>query len=231
MRPKVKLALLLVAVTGLFAAALLLPIGRPLLRLVEYVRDAGAVGFGLYLGVYVVATVLLVPGSVLTLGAGFAYGVIGGVALVFPGAMLGATFAFILGRTLARDWIAERVKSSPRFDVIDRAIGSEGFKVVLLLRLSPVVPFSLLNYSLGLTRVRLRDYVAASAIGMVPGIVLYVYLGSLITSAAQLTERGAMPDGGVARQLLFWGGLVATLVVTVWITRVARRALRQELDR
>jgi uncharacterized membrane protein YdjX (TVP38/TMEM64 family) len=107
---------------------------------------------------------------------------------------------------------------------VDAAVAGQGFKVVLLLRLSPLFPFNLLNYALGLTRVRPRDYMLASLLGMLPGTVLYVYLGSLVTSVAQLT-RGQRPEAGLSGQLLFWGGLAATVLVTVYVTRLARRAL------
>ncbi len=221
---------ILVVVAGLLAAAYLLPLGQWALRLVEWVRSAGATGVAAYFLVYISAVVLLLPGSVLTLGAGFAYGPLYGTLFVSPTSVLGATLAFLLGRSVARNWIAARVARNPKFAAIDEAVGRDGFKIVLLLRLSPVFPFSLLNYALGLTRVRLRDYVLASFLGMLPGTVLYVYLGSLITSAAQLVS-GQRPQGGMAQQLFFWGGLAATVLVTVLITRTARRALDNALAR
>ncbi len=227
--PSTKLIVGATFVIGLFVAAFFLPIGKPLLQTVDFVRDAGALGFVLYMAIYIGATVLLIPGSILTLAAGFIYGVGGGMALVFPASMIGATLAFILGRSIARESIASRIEGNKLFSAVDQVTGSDGFKIVFLLRLSPVFPFSLLNYGLGLTKVRLRDYVAASAIGMLPGTLLYVYLGSLITNAAQLTDRGALPDSGRFGQVMFWGGLVATVVVTVVITRLAKRALNERL--
>ena len=109
-------------------------------------------------------------------------------------------------------------------------MGTSGFKIVVLLRLSPVLPFSALNYALGLTRVSLRDYVLGSWIGMLPGTVLYVYLGSLVTSASELAG-GGRPDAGPWGRVLYWGGLAATLIVTVVVTRVAKRALASALSR
>lgn len=228
--PSTKLAIGAVVLAALFTAAFFLPIGKPLLELVDYVRDAGTLGFVLYLVIYIVATVLLIPGSVLTLGAGFAYGVAGGMALVVPASVIGATIAFILGRSLARDWVAKRVAGNKTFTAVDNVTSSDGFKIVFLLRLSPLFPFTVLNYSLGLTKVSLRNYVLASATGMLPGTLLYVYLGSLITNAAQLTDRGTLPDAGTFGQVMFWGGLVATLIVTVVVTRLARKALAVSLS-
>ncbi len=204
--------------------------GDTLPRLVDWVRTRGAWGalvFGLS---YTLATVLLVPGSVMTLAAGFVYGTLRGTLVVLPAALLGATLAFSLARGRARPWVERRAGASPRFRAVDRAIGAQGARTVLLLRLSPVFPFSVLNYLLGLTGVKTWQYVGASALGMLPGTLLYAYLGSLVQSVAELAS-GAPPASGWASQGLFWGGLLATLVATVSITRAARRALARELDR
>jgi uncharacterized membrane protein YdjX (TVP38/TMEM64 family) len=218
-----------VAAVAVAAALFLLPLDRWLLALVETMRAAGAGGALLYVVAYVVACVLFLPGSVLTLAAGFAYGPVQGTLLVMVASMLGATAAFVLGRTVLRGRIERRLAGHPRFAAVDRAVAAQGFKVVLLLRLSPLFPFNVLNYALGLTRVPLRTYALASLLGMFPGTLLYVYLGSLVTSAAQLAS-GQRPQGGPYGQLLFWGGLVATVLATVLITRTARRALQQTLD-
>ena len=224
-----KWAVGIAAVGALGAALLLLPLDRWLLALVETMRGAGGAGAVLYVAAYVLACVLLLPGSVLTLAAGFAYGVVQGTLLVMVASMLGSVAAFVLGRTVLRGRIERKLADQPRFAAVDRAVAAQGFKVVLLLRLSPVFPFNVLNYALGLTQVPLRTYALASLLGMFPGTVLYVYLGSLVTSAAQLAS-GQRPAGGPYGQLLFWGGLVATVLATVLITRTARRALAQTLD-
>jgi uncharacterized membrane protein YdjX (TVP38/TMEM64 family) len=203
-------------------------LARVVLGLLEWAHAAGPAGPVLYGLAYVIATVLFLPGSVLTLGAGFAYGLVGGMAVVVPASVTGALLAFLLGRTVLRDRIARRLEGNARFHAVDQAIGEEGFRVVLLLRLSPVLPFNLLNYALGLTRVRLRDYLLASLIGMFPGTLLYVYLGSLVTSAAELVS--GRPSAGLAGKVLFLVGLVATGVATVLITRAARRALEKTLS-
>ena len=211
-------------VVALVLAFTLLPVDRWLLGLVERIRDTGTAGSVLYIGLYGVATVLLLPASVLTLGAGFAWGPVYGTLVVVVASNLGALAAFLLGRTTLRERVSRRIAHQPKFAAVDAAVASQGFRVVLLLRLSPLFPFNLLNYGLGLTRVRPRDYVLASFLGMLPGTILYVYLGSLVTSVAQLTG-GERPDSGPYGQLLFWGGLIATVLVTVYVTRLARRAL------
>lgn len=213
---------------GIAVAALTLPLDDLALGLVGWVRAAGVAGAAVYAAAYVAATLLLLPGSALTAGAGFAYGPLWGTLLVSPVSVLAATLAFLLGRSALRGWVARKLGADPRFTAVDEAIGSGGFKIVLLLRLSPLFPFNLLNYGLGLTRVRLRDFVLASFLGMLPGTFLYVYLGSLVTSASELLagkSRGAGPWG----QALYWGGLVATVAVTVLITRIARTALARAI--
>lgn len=219
---------LFAAAVTVVGAAALFPLNRWALALVQWVQGAGVVGAGTYGLTYVLATLLMVPGAVLTAGAGFLYGPVFGTALVSPVSVVAATLAFILGRTAARSWVARRAGADSRLAAIDQAVGRDGFKIVLLLRLSPIVPYNLLNYLLGLTRIRLRDYLLASFVGMFPGTFLYVYLGSLVTSASEVMS-GAWPDEGPWAQVLYWGGLVATLAVTVLITRTARRALSRAL--
>ena len=221
-------ALGLVGIAAFVAAVILLPVNQWLLGLVERIRDMGLVGAIVFVAAYVTATVLLLPGSILTLGAGFAYGPVYGTLLVMLASNLGATSAFLLGRTVLRERVARRIAGDARFSAVDAAVGAQGFRVVLLLRLSPLFPFNLLNYALGLTRVRLRDFVLASIPGMFPGTLLYVYLGSLVTSVSQLTS-GQRPDSGPWGRVLFWGGLVATVAVTLLMTRIARRALDSAL--
>ena len=176
---------------------------------------------------YVVSTVAMLPGSVLTLAAGFAYGPLWGVAVASPASVAGATAAFLLGRTLLRGWAERRIRASTQARAIDSAVEREGFKLVLLLRLSPLIPFDVLNYVLSLSRIRLGTYVLASFVGMLPGTVLYVYLGSLAATAAEIRSPGT--DGGPARIVLYIGGLVATVAGVVVATRAARRALASEL--
>ena len=209
-------------------AAVALPLSQWATQFVDWMRGAGLVGAAAFGAVYVLAAVLLLPASLLTLGAGLAYGPLWGTALVSPVSVVAATLAFVLGRTVARGWIARRTAADPRFRAVDAAIGRHGLKIVLLLRLSPVFPFNVLNYALGLTGVRLRDYVLGSFVGMLPGTFLYVYLGSLLGDVAGLYAHAS--PAGTARHVLSIVGLVATVVVTVYITRIARRALAEELD-
>jgi len=225
----VRVAMLVVAVALIAFAAYRVPLADWTTTLAERARATGALGVAIFIAAYVGATVAFLPGSLLTLAAGFAYGPVWGLAVASPASVAGATAAFLLGRTLLRDWAHRKTSDSPRMRAIWRAVEREEFKVVLLLRLSPLVPFNVLNYALSLSNVRGGTYVVASALGMLPGTVLYVYLGSLAPTAAQLSS--AAQGGGTGRTLLYVAGLAATIAVVIIATRAARRALKDELER
>lgn len=212
---KLLLALAVAAVAG----ALVYFDARALLAAaLDGLRELGPWGPAIFVLLYIAATVLFVPGSALTLGAGALFGVGLGSALVSVGATLGATAAFLIGRHLARGWVAKKIAGNPAFAALDRAVAAEGWKIVGLARLSPAFPYSLLNYAFGLTRVSLRDYVLASWLGMMPGTVMYVYLGSLARAAGERTRTPA-------EWALYGLGLLATIAVTILVTRLARAAL------
>src|SRR2546426_6809397 len=183
----------------------------------DWIAKLGPWGPVIFVGIYIVATVFFIRVSVLTLGAGAVFGVALGSVCVSISATLGATAAFLVGRYLARDAIAGKIEKNEKFTAIARAVGDEGWKIVFLTRLSPVFPFTLLNYAFGLTRVRLGQYVLASWIGMMPGTVMYVYLGSIARAAGEKKSP--------AEWALYGLGLIATIAVTVFITHIARRAL------
>ena len=190
----------------------------------DWIGNLGPWGPVLFIGIYVVATVLFIPGSVLTLGAGAAFGVVLGSICVSISATLGATAAFLVGRYLARDAIARKIEKNEKFAAIDRAVADEGWKIVFLTRLSPVFPFTLLNYAFGLTRVKVGHYVLASWIGMMPGTVMYVYLGSLVNVGAGRRQRTT------GEWVLYGVGLLATIAVTAFVTRLARKALAKKIS-
>ena len=182
---------------------------------------------------YIPAALVLFPASLLTLGAGAVFGVPEATLAISLGSTLAASVAFLVGRTLARRWVEEKIAGSPRFRALDRAVAANGFRIVLLTRLSPAFPYGLLNYAYGLTKVRFRDFVLASWIGMLPGTLLYVYLGRGAKGIAELatalfTGRAGARD--FEQALLLFVGLLATVVVTVLVTRIARQSLRQALD-
>lgn len=224
---------LLVALASLGALGLALwlaPTREWSLAFIRFVQRLGFLGFVLYALAYVAGTVLLFPGTLLTVGGGFLYGPVWGTILVSPASVAGATIAFVLARSVARDWVAEKVQNYPRFAAIDRAVERHSFRAVLLLRLQPInLPFALLNYAFGLTSVKLRDYVLASWLGMLPTTILYVYAGSAVRDLASVF-RGGLPKATAWQRLFFWGGLIATAALVVFLTRLARRSLEGELD-
>ena len=220
-------ALAIAAVALVIALAWVFPVRHWIVSLAERLRGMGAAGVLLFIAAYVVCTVALLPGSLLTLAAGFAYGPVRGLLIVSPASVIAATIAFLLGRTLLRSWAHQRIARVPRTRALDRALGQNSFKVILILRLSPAIPFNVLNYALGVTDASLAQYVAASFLGMLPGTWLYAYLGSLAPAATGLAEAGRGSDP--QRLALSIAGLVATVVVVVLVTRAARRALEEEL--
>lgn len=219
------IAIVLVVLGG---GALLLrspPVAHAIAAAAEWARGAGALGVIGFAAGYIIATVLLLPGSVLTIAAGFTYGLGWGVALVVPSSLVAALLAFVIGRTLARDRIERRFGNGRKFKAVGAAVAQRGAFVVALLRLSPVFPFVALNYVLSLTKVKPSTYLAASALGMLPGTVLYVYLGSLASTAAEAASGGR--SGGSLQLALLVAGLVATAAVVVIVARLARRELRR----
>ena len=213
---------------GIVAIVALVGVGRQLggslQQFAGWVDGLGWWGPLIYMAGYIGATVAFVPGSVLTLFAGATFGLVNGTLYVFIAATIGATLAFLVARYVAREAIENRIQDNQRFAALDRAVEREGFKIVLLLRLSPIFPFNLLNYALGLTGVRFTDYVFAS-IGMLPGTVLYIYSGKVAGDVATLA--GGESVGGAAYYAIVALGFVATVVVTILVTRTARRALRE----
>jgi uncharacterized membrane protein YdjX (TVP38/TMEM64 family) len=189
-----------------------------------WIKDLGPAGMGVFALLYIAACVFFIPGSLLTLGAGTIYGVVTGSILVSISSTLGATVAFLVGRYFARGLIAKKIEGNARFTAIDQAVAAEGWKIVGLTRLSPVFSFNLLNYAYGLTRVSLKEYVLASWIGMIPGTVMYVYIGSLAGDLATLgTETAAAP--GTAKWIINIVAFLATVLVTVYVTKIAKKAL------
>jgi uncharacterized membrane protein YdjX (TVP38/TMEM64 family) len=218
-------ALVLIA---LIVASRMLPLTVWLKSFNQWVAGLGPAGVVIFIVVYVIATVLFAPGSILTIGAGFVFGLGVGVVAVSIGSVIGASLAFLISRYFARSKIEAIANKNEKFKAIDRAIGEQGWKLVFLLRLSPLIPFSLSNYLYGLTAVRFWPYVLASWIGMLPGTVLYVYLGAVGKAGFESAA------GGRTKSPLEWTflviGLIATLAVTLWVTKIARDAIKKKAN-
>lgn len=223
-RGYLKLSLLLAAVAAVVVAARMLPLAMWLEAFNQRVVGLGLLGMVLFALIYAAATVLMVPGSLLTLAAGASFGLVPGFVAVLFGATLGAASAFLVSRHLARRRVDGWIQRKPSFVAVDKAVAREGWKIVFLTRLSPVFPFNFQNYAYGLTRVSFWHYVLASWIGMIPGTFLYVYLGTLGRSGLEAASGGGAEAFRLALQAV---GLLATLAVTILITRTAKRALRE----
>jgi uncharacterized membrane protein YdjX (TVP38/TMEM64 family) len=221
----IKVIMLVIIIAAVFTGTKLLPVKDWLVRILEWTQGLGVWGPIFVAALYIVACILFFPGSVLTLGAGFIFKLLVGTITVSIGSTLGACAAFLVGRTVGRSWISGKIAASEKFAAIDNAVGRQGFKIVLLTRLSPVFPFNLLNYAFGLTKVSFVKYALASWIGMLPGTVMYVYFGAGLRSLAD--AAAGRVETGTAGRLFFWFGLVATIAVTIFVTRLARRALKQ----
>lgn len=229
----VQLTLLMVAAAIVFPAAPALAQEAaggfsPQAKLSEalsWIDSLGPIAPLVFILLYILVTVAFIPASVVTLGAGVVFGVVKGSLFVFVGAMFGATAAFLVGRYIARDWVANKIAGNDRFKAIDEAIGREGRKIIFLIRLSPAFPFNLLNYALGLTQVSLKDYVLGTT-GIIPGTIMYVYLGSLAGNLATLGS-GESPSNPAITWAIRIIGFIATVAVTVYVTRVARKALKE----
>lgn len=219
-----KIILIVAILAALFFGFRALPIREWFIELESYVRSLGAIGPAVWALAYIICTVLFIPGSALTLGAGGLFGLTTGFLVVLVGANIGALCAFLLSRTLLRQKVAGWAERNPKFKSLDRAIGGQGFKMVFLSRLSPAFPFSLLNYLLGLTAVRSGAYILANLLGMLPGIFLFVYIGA---AARDAITGQADASADFYQQILKYVGLLATVAVVVVVTRIARKAMRE----
>ena len=209
-------------IAAVFVAWLALPVKEWIESFSDWVEGLGFWGGVIYAAFYAIATVLLVPGAPLTIAAGLVFGLAVGFPVVLVGATIGAALAFLAARYLVRQKVREIVDERPRLKAVDRAVAEEGWKIVAMVRLTPIIPFNVQNYFFGLTEINFWHYVAATAIGIVPGVLLYLYLGAI---------GGATLAGGEKFGPLQWGflgaGLVITIVAVLLITKKAKAKLKQ----
>lgn len=194
----------------------------------EWLQNLGFWAPIIFIVIYIIATVFLISGAILTLGAGAIFGLLEGLIYVSLASTLGATIAFLIGRYLARGWVSKQIDQKPKFKAIDSAVAQQGWKIVGLTRLSPLFPFVFLNYAFSITKVSLRDYVLASWLGMLPGTVMYVYIGFLAKDLASLGTTTAETDNLV--WIIRIIGFIATVAVTIYLTRIAKQALDSQID-
>ncbi len=221
-----KIAGLVGIVAVLVAINQIFPLDEYTVNFLRWVEGLGIWGYLVFALLYILFTVLFLPGFILTVGAGTIFGLLWGFIVVSIGSTIGASLAFLIGRFVARDAIEKKVSGSAKFAAVDRAVADRGWKIVFLTRLSPVFPFNLINYAYGLTKVKFWHYALASWIGMMPGTLVYVYIGALAGTVAQ-AAAGEVEGGGTGRMIINVVGLLAAIAVTAYVTQVARKALAE----
>jgi uncharacterized membrane protein YdjX (TVP38/TMEM64 family) len=218
-----KWTVVILVVVTLSILSAILPVKDWIRAFIGWVQQLGPLGVIVFILAYALATVLFLPGWIFTVSAGLIYGVVVGTLVALTGAIIGATLAFLIARYLLRRNIEEWTRKNPRFRAIDEAIGKNGWKIVGLLRLSPLIPFNLSNYFYGITSISFGAYVAVSAVGMIPGTLLYAYLGAI----GQAGISGGTAQHSKWQYVLLAVGLVATIAVTVLVSRIAKNALKK----
>lgn len=217
MRTRVKVIAALLVIVIAVVALRTLPVADWLTRFNAYVQELGAAGYVLYVIVYAICCVFLIPASALTLGAGAIFGFAVGSVIVVIGATLGAVAAFLLARTVLRHRVETFAASNPRLAAIDRAIAAEGTRIMLLMRLSGFPPFTWINYALGLTAVPLPAYVLTTLFGIIPGVLAFVWAGA----------AGAAAITGTGNRVILVATAVGAILVSVYVARIAARAIRR----
>lgn len=224
-RPWLKVALNAIILAMFVGVCYQFNINGFLQGILVWIKDLGLFGVLAFIVIYNLATVLFIPGSLLTLGGGALYGMFWGVVYVFIASTLGATIAFLIGRYFARGWVSQKFRNNLVFRAVDAAIAKEGFKIVFLARLLPIFPFNMLNYIFGITRVALKDYILGS-IGMIPATIMYVYLGSLAVDISMISTQ-SLTESNAMQWTVRIVGLIATVLMSAYIAYLARRTLRQ----
>ncbi|NEP91194.1 MAG: TVP38/TMEM64 family protein [Okeania sp. SIO2C2] len=226
-----KFFLLFIVVISLIITAKYFNLPELLKNILIWIESLGVWSPITFIIIYNLATLILIPGLVLTMGGGVIFGVIWGAIYVFFASTLGATIAFIIGRYVSRDWVCQQLSQHPKFKAIDIAVVKEGFKIVFLTRLCPLFPFNLLNYAFGVMQVSLKDYFLGS-LGMIPATVMYVYFGSLMGDIALIgtSQQPMNSTVEVTKWIINIVGLIATVLVTIYVTRLAKKALEESIN-
>lgn len=216
----VKVLALLLIVAAIVIAFRVLPVATWLRTFQTYVRGLGALGYVVYILVYAICVVAFIPASILTLGAGALFGFAGGTIVVVIGATIGAALAFLLARTVMRKRIEKMTASNAKFRALDRAIANEGMKIVFLVRLAIVFPFTWVNYAFGLTAIPLWRYVLATFLGIIPATAAFVF-------ASSAAAKAATGETTSITKIVYIAGGVIAIIVSVLIGRIATRAIKR----
>jgi uncharacterized membrane protein YdjX (TVP38/TMEM64 family) len=213
-----RVILYVAVLVALGVAAAMLPLGEILRDVVTWIRGAGPFGVVLYAILYVIAILVLLPGGPLAIIAGFVFGPVAGPAIASPVIVIASAIAFLIGRSFLRPWAARRIAGSPRLLALDGAIEKAGFRTILLLRFAPIMPFNLLQYVLGATRLRLRDFAAGTFFGTMPIVIVFTQIGAGLSDVTQIGEAG--PWHGLGLWIAI-GVSIAAVALAVWFVRRA----------
>lgn len=221
LRKNAKFIAALAVLCGITVAAVFLPLTQWVNAFAEWIRTLGFAGALIFIVAFVVASLISLPASVFAAAAGLIYGFGGGAAVALTGAICASTLGFLLARHVFRERVEAFARTHKKFAAIDYALGRQGWKIVGLLRLSPVMPLGISTYLFGVTSIKFWSYALASAIGVIPGTLMYVYLGAV----GRIGISGAKHQRSALEWALMFAGLLATIAVTLLVGRIAKNAL------
>lgn len=221
------LVALIVAVA--LGVAWVFPVRTWIVDALGWFETAGPAGWFWYGALYLFVTLFFLPTSPLTVGGGFVFGPVTGFFVVWISENIAALACFVIGRFVARPYVQAMVARNPTLRALDRAMDNRGFSLLVLLRHSPIMPFSVLNYSMALTRLSAPRYLLATLVGTALPALLYVYVGSTFTEISDVMQ-GKSGGGSPAEKAIYWGGLAATILATLVVGRITRRALDARLE-
>lgn len=203
---------------------------RTLTSLLQWVDSLGTLGAIAFIAIYIIATIICVPGSIMALAGGALFGKLIGTILVFISGFLGACCAFSLGRYLLRDWVKRRLEKNSYLKAINKVVVAEGWKIACLLHLSPIIPFNILNYALGASQITYKNFIVATSVGILPGVILYVFLGSTIGDLTMAVMGKSDSANSTIQWLVSAIGVVATLALTIYLAKIARQQITKKLQ-
>jgi uncharacterized membrane protein YdjX (TVP38/TMEM64 family) len=216
-KPYIQVIAAIVALAAIVLVFRLLPIAAWLTSFQAWVRHLGALGYVVYALMYAVCVAALVPASLLTIGAGAIFGIVGGTIVVVVGATLGAMLAFFLARTVLRKKVERMIARRPKLAAVDKAVAKEGTKLMLLCRISGFPPFVFANYAFGLTGVGALAYFLTTFFGIIPGCFAYTYAG----------HAGAAVATGSGNRIALIVTAAGIVLVSAYVARIATRAIRR----
>lgn len=214
-----------IAIVVILAIIFREPLKDSLISLNQWINENKLLGSFLFVLIYTIAPIFFLPVNIFSVSAGWSFGIFYGVLLVSLAATLSCVVTFLMGRFIFRDWLEKKAEENKKIKAVKKAVNDKGWKIVALSRFSPILPFSILNYSYGASDIPFWQFTLASALAMIPGTCVYVYGGTLIKN---LGDYGSSENGmSVPQMTLFGFGIVATIVLIIYLTKQAKEALSE----